>query len=175
MNAGKRFEADFKASVPKDVWCYRLRDNPATFYDGMEDGPLRFASDNICDFILFKKPNEFLVELKTVSTQSAALSSMFGKFDAEKGRYKKQKHLEDMVAAATHDGIQALVFINFRISENTFAIPAADVLEFVQEAAAGGRKSIPPVWAELHGTLINQRKLRVNWRYDLAEIFGAVR
>ena len=34
MNEGKRFERDFKASVPADAWCYRLRDSPVSYYAG---------------------------------------------------------------------------------------------------------------------------------------------
>lgn len=34
MNEGKRFERDFKASVPPDAWCYRLRDSPISYYGG---------------------------------------------------------------------------------------------------------------------------------------------
>ncbi len=32
MNTGKRFEADFKASTPKDAWLYRLNDSPAAYH-----------------------------------------------------------------------------------------------------------------------------------------------
>lgn len=37
MNTGKQFEADFKASVPSDAWCYRLKDSAATYYGGNEN------------------------------------------------------------------------------------------------------------------------------------------
>ena len=47
MNTGKQFEADFKASVPSDAWCYRLKDSAATYYGGNEN--LSFSIDNICD------------------------------------------------------------------------------------------------------------------------------
>ena len=36
MNAGKRFEADWRDSIAKaeNVWYYRFRDSPATYYGG---------------------------------------------------------------------------------------------------------------------------------------------
>ena len=37
MNTGKQFEADFKASVPSDAWCYRLKDSAATYYGGNDN------------------------------------------------------------------------------------------------------------------------------------------
>lgn len=48
MNEGKRFERDFKASVPPDAWCYRLRDSPVSYYGGSGAEGIRFAQDNIC-------------------------------------------------------------------------------------------------------------------------------
>ena len=27
LNTGKQFEADWKSSMPKDAWCYRLKDS----------------------------------------------------------------------------------------------------------------------------------------------------
>lgn len=169
VNVGKRFEADFRASVPPNVWYYRLKDSPATFYGGAQDG-VRFTTDNICDLLLFRAPVLFLVELKTVGTPSASLEAMFGKFDPEKGRWKKQKHLEDMVKAAQHPNITALVVIAFRARGVTYAVPAAAVLEFMALALEGGRKSIPPAWCAEHGVLVPQRQLKVNWRYGVAEM-----
>ena len=67
MNTGKRFEADWKASVPSGVWYLRLKDSPATFYGGAQEG-IRFSADNICDNLLFREPMLALVELKTVGT-----------------------------------------------------------------------------------------------------------
>ena len=171
VNTGKRFEADFRASVPPDVWYYRLKDSPATFYGGAQEG-VRFTTDNICDLLLFRAPVLYLVELKTVGTPSAGLSDMFGRFDPEKGRWKKQRHLEDMVKAAQHLNITALVVINFRARGVTYAMPAAAVLDFMALSLEGGRKSIPPIWCAEHGVLVPQRQLKVNWRYGVAEMIG---
>lgn len=168
-NTGKRFEADWKASVPRDVWYYRFRDSPITYYGGSDAEGIRFAQDNICDCQLYRHPRLYLVELKTVSTPSAALATLFGKFDPAAGRYKKQKHLEDMEAAACHPGIEALVVINYRASGYTYALPVRHVLGFVNAAInGGGRKSIPESFCEEYGLPVAARKLRVNWRYDVA-------
>ena len=52
-------------------------------------------------------------------------------------------------------------------------MPAADVLEFVQAAIAGGRKSIPEDWCREHGRPVTARRLRVNWRYNVAALLDA--
>lgn len=169
MNEGKRFERDFKASVPPDVWCYRLRDSPVSYYGGSGAEGIRFAQDNICDFVLYRAPTLYLLELKTVGTPSAALTSLFGKSDSEKRCYKKQRHLQDM-AKAEQDaaGLRALVVLCYRRTAHTYAVPARDVLEWVERAADGGRKSIPEQFCKNYGTPVAARRLRVNWRYDVA-------
>lgn len=175
MNEGKRFERDFKASIPPDAWCYRLRDSPISYYGGSEAEGIRFAQDNICDFFLYRRPTLYLLELKTVGTRSAALASLFGKYDPDKHAYKKQKHLQDMAVAATRQGLQALVVLNYRLSEHTYAIDADTVLRFVEQAIDNnGRKSIPEDWCQANGTPIAARRLRVNWRYDVAGMMEAL-
>lgn len=175
MMEGKRFERDFKASVPPDAWCYRLRDSPISYYGGSEAEGIRFAQDNICDFVLYRAPTLYLLELKTVGTRSAALTSLFGKLDPEKGAYSRQKHLQDMAEAATRRGLRAMVVLNYRLSEHTYALPADTVLRFVEQAIDnGGRKSIPESWCRENGIAVAARQLRVNWRYDVAGMMEAV-
>lgn len=170
LNSGKEFESDWRRSVPPDVWYYRLRDSSATFYGGAQEG-IRFAPDNICDCVLYRWPYLHLVELKTVAQSPASLSAMFGRFDPEKERYKKQKHLEDMDAAAAHPGVVASVVINYRGSGHTYAVSAGKVLSFLSAAIHGhGRKSIPESWCQEHGVLIPQQLLRVHYRYDVREM-----
>ena len=175
MNAGKRFEADWKASVPKDVWYYRLRDSPGTFYGGAQDG-VRFTADNICDCLLYSYPLLCLTELKTTDKRSAPLADMFGRYDPEKRRYKKQKHLEAMAAAAQHPGAVSVVVINYRHTGHTYAVSAANVLGFIDGAIWGTEpKSISESWCEGAGIRIPQRQLKVNWRYDLGVLIRALR
>ena len=81
MNTGKQFEADFKASVPSDAWCYRLKDSAATYYGGNEN--LSFSIDNICDFLVYRYPMNHLFELKTIETPSIPLEKVFGKYERQ--------------------------------------------------------------------------------------------
>lgn len=176
MNEGKRFERDWKASVPKGAWCYRLRDSAVSYYGGSGAEGIRFSSDNICDFVLYRCPVLYLLELKTVGTPSAAMASLFGKWDPEKQAYKKQKHLQQMaMAEQSAPGVCARVVINYRLTGHTYAVPVADVLELVERAAAGGRKSIPEQFCANYGTPVAARQLRVNWRYDVAGMMEKLR
>ena len=175
MNAGKRFEADWRDSIRKngDAWYYRFNDSPATYYNGSQEG-IRFATDNLCDCQVYRYPNLYLFELKTMETASASLTSMFGKFDPEKAAYKKEKHLRDMSAAAQRKGVIALVVINYRATEHTYACGVDAILGFIESAKAGGRKSVPEPWCESNGIVVESRRLRVNYRYDVAGLMDAL-
>lgn len=175
MNEGKRFERDFQASVPPDAWCYRLRDSPVSYYGGSGAEGIRFAQSNLCDFVLYRAPTLYLLELKTVGTPSASLTSLFGKYDPEKRCYQKQRHLQEMAKAEqAAAGLLALVVICYRRTGHTYAVPARNVLEWVERAADGGRKSIPEQFCENYGIPIAARRLRVNWRYDVAGMMEAM-
>ena len=54
-NIGKTFEQEFKECVPPDYYLYRLKDDTSGFY----------GVSNPCDYILFRSPYLFMVELKT--------------------------------------------------------------------------------------------------------------
>ena len=163
LNTGKQFEADWKSSMPKDAWCYRLKDSATTYYGGNEN--LSFSIDNICDFDVYRYPMHHYFELKTIETPSIPLEKILGRFDRERQKYHKLKHITDMAHAASFKGQTAHVVINYRGKVNrTFAVPASAVLEYMSTQT---RKSIPWQWAALNGIEVAQHLLRVHWRYDV--------
>ena len=104
-------------------------------------------------------------ELKTIETPSIPLEKILGRFDRERQKYHKLKHITDMAHAASFKGQTAHVVINYRGKVNrTFAVPASAVLEYMQTQT---RKSIPWQWAALNGIEGEQHLLRVHWRYDV--------
>lgn len=54
-NEGKRFEEDFRNSVPANVFCYRIKDS----------SNFQQTTKNMCDFIIFESPYLWLLELKS--------------------------------------------------------------------------------------------------------------
>ncbi|MFV3037506.1 hypothetical protein ACNI5A_30725, partial [Klebsiella pneumoniae] len=87
------------------------------------------------------------------------LEKILGRFDREKQKYHKLKHITDMAHAAEFHGQTAHVVINYRGKVNrTFAISASAVLEYMNTQT---RKSIPWQWAALNGIEVEQRLLRV--------------
>lgn len=166
MNTGKQFEADFKNSVPENCWYYRFRDGTATFYGGQAQDGVRFQQTNIADCIIVRRALH-LFELKSVQGMRLPFDNIVGKYDTAKGRYRRQKQLEDMRDASEHPEIHAWVVVNFRGEHGgTWCAAAADVLYFIQHAP-NGCKSIPCGWFDQHGMALDARKLKVNYRYDI--------
>ena len=72
---------------------------------------------------------------------------------------------QSLAHAAEFRGQTFHVVINYRGKVNrTFAVSASAVLEYMNTQT---RKSIPWQWAALNGIEVEQRLLRVHWRYDV--------
>ena len=72
QNPGKIFEQAIKDSVPNTCWIYRFRDNAASFGNGNNT---RFASSNICDYLLFDDNSRtlYLLEIQSNPTPTPQL------------------------------------------------------------------------------------------------------
>ena len=152
MNNGKKFESDFKASVPKNVFYYRFKDGTASWDKGDNT---RFQAFNICDCMMFDKMTGlWLCELKSHAGKSLPFSCI------------RDNQLKEMLQASEYQFVHPIFIINFRDVEKTFAIDAIKVARFIE---SGERKSIPIDWLEENGDLVRCRKLRVNYRYDISE------
>ena len=64
-NIGKKFENNWKASMPNDIFYYRLKDQAQSFGGASK---LRFSLKNPSDCFLLKSTTLFALELKSVCT-----------------------------------------------------------------------------------------------------------
>lgn len=151
-NKGKMFEEDFKKSVPEWAWCYRFKDGTANF-NGSKNENVRFQAHNICDFQVMAYRTLFLFELKSHEGASIPFSCI------------RANQLEEM-SAIYHPDIKAYFVFNFRDIQNTYAVLAADVKEFIETT---DRKSIPIKWCIENGIEIKSEKKKVRFRYFLEE------
>ena len=149
MNEGKKFEEDFKKSVPLDFFYYRLRDNAASFSGGDN---VRFTSHNICDCLIMAKDKLYLLELKSHKGSSLPLNCI------------RPNQLEGLVKAESYKNVYAAFVINFRDKEKTFIISANKLYEFIGNTT---RKSIPIKFIESNGKEIRSERKKVRYRYDL--------
>lgn len=162
MNAGKVFEADFKASIPKDTYYLRLHDS-ASGFQRENNGPVRFALRSPYDAVLCRGGKMYAIELKTHRGTSVSFS---GGTPAIKDWQITE--LEKAEAA----GAEAGIVINFREKGHTVYIRASVFRHYMETA---GRKSINVTDALKIGTEIQGHLLRTHYRYDLGPILQTER
>ncbi|MGN0661846.1 MAG: hypothetical protein ACI4LE_01730 [Faecalibacterium sp.] len=166
---GKQFEEDFAASIPPGTHCYRLRDSASSF--SQDSKQTRFTWDNIADFEVYRYPNHFYFELKHTEQPSIPLDKIMGRYLPEKGQYKRQKQLDQMLAADAIRGQFARYVICYARTGHTYALPPGALLSFLQQ---GGRKSIPESFCQQEGLEMARRKLRVHYCYEISGLLDAL-
>lgn len=157
MNVGKKFEADFKASVPPEVYFLRLHDSAVGF--DTVNSTQRFAPKSPYDAVLCRRGVMYALELKTTSGKSMS-------FDGSSPNIK-ERQVEELLKAEGGGAVAGLV-LNFRAYGQTYFIQASRFRRFMYMA---GKKSISVEDARRIGILIPCRKLKVNYRYDLSVLW----
>lgn len=151
QNEGKKFEQDFSSSFGDDFWVYRLRDNAASFGNGSNT---RFASSNICDFIIFhdKTKTLYLAECKSTKGTSIPYTML------------KDNQIKGLTYASKHDVIPCFIF-NYRNQNNdTYFMLIDDFNAMYNELP---KKSFNQKDLEKYGALkINSSKKRTRYKYD---------
>lgn len=150
INSGKRFEQNFKDSVPEYVWCYRFKDGTSSW----AGGDTRFQATNICDFLVMSDIM-WLLELK----HTKGVSLPFGNI--------KDHQIEELYEANQYDNINAGLLVKLR--KNVFYVDINKVKDFIDNA---DRKSIPLDWFEEYGIKIPLKMKQVNYTLDLNSLFG---
>lgn len=143
MNEGKRFEEDFRKSVPEDMFCLRIVD--AGGWSNATN--TRFTGKNLCDYIIHTNGKLFLLELKS-----------------HKGWSIPQTLLTqlDELCKVEYPGVYPLFVLNYRDHDITYLVAPQQMKVCLQDS-----KSIPLDFCMKHGTVLPQRKLRVRFRYDM--------
>ena len=162
MNAGKKFENDWKNSIPTSVFYYRFRDGTANFNDGEIECPVckkkfkneatRFQQKNMCDCEMFQQPTLYLLELKSTKGKSLPFKNF------------KENQLKELLKASRFPGIISGSIINFRDVNETYFV---DIKKIDDYMAWSDRKSLPIDWCRENGVFIRQERKKVNFRYDI--------
>jgi recombination protein U len=149
-NPGKKFEEDFKNSIPADMYYWRIADSAMSWGEGEN---IRFTPKNPFDAILYSYPMLILLELK--STQGTSLP--FDKI--------KPHQIKRLTEANAKSGVSAGFVINFRKYERTFFIGIEGFNRFV---AATTKKSINLNDLIEHGAIeIYGNRKKTRYRYDI--------
>lgn len=150
-NEGKRFEEDFRQSIPDNIFCYRIKDS-SNFYQ---------TTKNMCDFILFKSPYLLLLELK--STKSNQFST--------DEKIIKQHQVDDLYdVQMKHLFVESGFILNYRgrelktktVPPETYFIPIHEMRKVYYK-----EKSIHKDLAREIGIEIPYRKKITRYEYDI--------
>ncbi len=149
---GKKFEEDFQQSVPKDWFCYRLKDSAGSWSNTEVS---RFTPKNSCDFFVFTGRTLFAIECKSLKGKSLPYSNI------------RDKQLKDLVEIDGRKPVNSygVFVINFRDVNETYLIHSYIVNGL---KLSGERKSLSLEECKKNGTLIPQTLKRVRYRYDLS-------
>ena len=151
-NEGKRFEEDFRNSVPANVFCYRIKDS----------SNFQQTTKNMCDFIIFKSPYLWLLELK---------STKANQFSTDE-KIIKQHQIDSLYEAQIkHTFIKSGFILNYRgrelktktVPPETYFIPINKMREVYYK-----EKSIHKDLAKKIGIEIPYRKKITRYEYDIS-------
>lgn len=161
MNAGKKFEANFKASVPDEIFYLRLKDSVGVWQG--ESDKVRFTPSNPCDCILNYAGFMFLVELKSHKGKSIPFNVF---------RESQLSELYKIIPRLTE---LAVVVFNFSELEETYLVHIADIKEFIEISTRNDtRKSFPIDWMREVGYFVPHKKKKVNYTYDILDTLNMV-
>jgi len=152
MNEGKKFEQDFKNSVPSNWFYYRFKDGSASW--GGND-KVRFQANNICDCMIFNSTYLYLVELKSHKGKSIPLNCI---------RDNQKVQMKD----ASNKGCVSLFIFNMRDIDRTYIVYADDLVDYIENT---DRKSIPLEFLIEKGQELIGNKKRTRWIYDIEKAF----
>lgn len=149
MNSGKRFEQNWKNSIPKDIFYYRLRDGSSS-WGGNEN--VRFQVENICDSIMFDGNYLYTLELKSTKGKSLPFNNI------------KKHQIEDLLWCSSYPNVIAGILIEFSELNECYFI---EISQFKTFYDITNRKSLPLQFCRENGIKIGVEKKKINSRFDI--------
>ena len=138
--------------MPETCWIYRFRDNAASFGNGNKT---RFASSNICDYLLFDDDTKTLYLLELKSTQGTSIPLLM----------IRDNQIKSLQEASKHNLIAGFI-CNFRNENNdTFFI---EICNFVKMMENINKKSFNINDLKNNNAIpIDSKKKRTRYIYDI--------
>ena len=151
MDSGKLFEKDFKDSCLLEdtkISIDRLYD-PVGGFKGVR---------NICDFICYKFPYEYYLELKSHKGKSFPISGI------------TETQYDGLLLKQPIEGVTAGVIIKYSDYDVAYFVPIFKIRGLVRI----GHKSISIEAAKALGVEMQGRKKRVTFQYDVLKLFNDI-
>ena len=152
--SGKRFEENWKASMPEDIFYYRLRDGSGAW--GGND-KVRFQKENICDCIIFDGDYLYTLELKSTKAKSLPYANI------------KDHQINDLEWCSEVANVISGFVIEFDSYNECFFIEINVFKDFYINEQ---RKSLPIDFCRKNGTKIEIKNLKVNRRFNIQKFLN---
>lgn len=158
---GKRFEEDFKNSVPEHWYYGRFKDSAGAWAGGEKT---RFTASNECDCLIFNTDTGILfgLELKSFKGKSMPYKNM---------NDPKGKKLEKMIEINNKNRCVSGYVLNFRDFGETYFVETGHIYHIMMVSE---RKSFAYDAIVYYGLQIPQALKKVRYRYDLERVFGLI-
>lgn len=162
VNRGKDFENVIKEAFERvpDTSVIRLHDQTTGFK----------GSTNICDYVVYHFPYQYLIECKSVHGNTFSIHS----YDPKK-KYGliTNKQWEGMLEQSKINGVKAGVILWFVEHDSTKYIPIATLQMMYNNDIKSVHYDMKNSWA--YPTLeLSGQKLRVFYRYDMNDFFNRI-
>jgi recombination protein U len=158
LNSGKRFEQNFRDSVPVGIFFYRFRDGTSS-WGGGENSATRFQAKNICDCMMYDGNYLYLLELKSHKGASLPLSAI------------RESQIKNLMEADKHMNVEAGLIVNFADAEEVYYMPIEQAYKWFFN---GIRKSIPIKEFRDNCIQIKGCKKKTNYVYDINKFLSEV-
>lgn len=154
--SGKRFEENWKKSIPKNTFYYRLRDGSSSW--GGND-KVRFQQENICDSIMFDGDYLYTLELKSTKGKSLPYTNI------------KDHQIIDLLWCSEFANVIAGFVIEFADLNECYFI---EINDFKLYKDKNNRKSLPIDYCRKNGLKIGVEKLKINRKFDVKQFLNDI-
>ena len=166
-NEGKVFEDSWKNSCPDTCFIYRLNDNAGSFGGGNN---LRFATSNICDYIMHDDISNTMYLLELKSTKNSSFTYWRKDFENKEKKQAfmiKKNQILGLEKASKHRIVCGFIF-NLRGKVNhTYFIYIDDFIDYTSTLE---KKSINEEdILKMNPVLIEQTLKKVNYKYNVGK------
>ena len=153
-SSGKRFEENFKKSIPKDIFYYRLRDGSSSWGGNSN---VRFQATNICDCLIFDGDVLYTLELKSTKAKSLPYTNI------------KRHQINDLLWCSEFANVISGFVIEFDTLNECYFVEINRFKDFYDN---NNRKSLPIDYCRKNGIKIEITKLKTNRRFNIEKFLN---
>lgn len=165
MNKGKKFEENWKASIPDNIYYKRLNDNASIF----TNSNAKYSVKNPYDCIIFNGKNLFCFELKSTAQNRMSFET---KANSAKQAMIHYHQIEGLRDASMYNNVCAGFVFNFRNDEKNTEITYYQSIEDFDNMVKNINKYSFNILdlLQYNPIKIDSEKKRVNYRYDVGKL-----